>query len=148
MTLNPLRRKGRDERGSVTIEAAISVLGLVAIASLGIAATRIAHADNVITGAAHDAARTASLARDPHNARNNARAAAQAALGRQQLTCQRLNVDVDTAGFAVAVGQPATVTVTVTCQVQLADVTPVPGLPGAIARTARFTSPLDQYRER
>lgn len=148
MTRNPRPRNWRDERGSVTVEAAIGVLGLVAIASLGIAATRIAHADNAITGAAHDAARTASLARDPHTARNSARSAARAALDRQQLSCRRLSVDVDTDGFAVPVGHPATVTTTVTYQVQLADITPVPGLPGALARTARFTSPLDQYRER
>lgn len=141
--------RNRDtERGSVTLEAAIGALGLLLIISLGWAVSRIVAADHAVTGAAADAARRASLARDPATARADARTAATNALTRQDVRCRQVTVRVDTGGFAVPVGQPATVTVRVTCRVELADLTPVPGLPGVVDRTSEFTSPLDQYRER
>jgi hypothetical protein len=49
-------------------------------------------------------------------------------------------VTVDTAGFAAPVGTPATVTATVRCVVNLADLA-VPGVPGTRTVTATATSP-------
>ncbi|MQA17683.1 MAG: pilus assembly protein [Pseudonocardiaceae bacterium] len=136
------------ERGSLTLEATIGMLGLLVIVSLGFAGARLVHAHHVVTTAAQDAARNASLARDATTAHHDARAAAKAALAGQNLHCRRLTVHIDTGGFTVPVGQPAAVTATVTCQVDLADLTPIPGLPGTVTRSTEFTSPLDQYRER
>lgn len=135
-------------RGSVTLEAAIGMLGLILIASLGFAVARVAAADHAVTGAAADAARRASLARSPDHARTDARTAARNALAQRNLDCRRTTVEVDTRGFATPVGQPATVTVAISCTVELADLTPVPGLPGSLTRSGVFTSPLDRYRER
>jgi len=55
---------------------------------------------------------------------------------------------VDTAGFAVPVGTPATVSATVVCQVWLADLTPIPAMPGQVTIEATMQSPLDTYRGR
>lgn len=143
-----IRRRRHSESGSVTLEAAIGAFGLLLIISLGWAVSRVVAADHAITGAAADAARRASLARDPATARVDARTTATSALTRQGQHCRHMTVRVDTTGFAVPVGQPATVTATVTCRVELADLTPIPGLPGTLTRSARFVSPLDTYRER
>ena len=56
-------------------------------------------------------------------------------------------VTVDTAGFAAPVGTPATVTATVRCVVNLADLA-VPGVPGTRTVTATASSPVDTFRER
>lgn len=124
------------------------MLGVILIASLGFAVSRIVAADHAVTGAAADAARRASLARNPGQARSQARAAVEETIARSHLYCRRTTVRVDTDGFATPVGRPSTVTVTVSCSVELADLTPIPGLPGTLTRTSTFTSPLDQYRER
>lgn len=57
-------------------------------------------------------------------------------------------MSVDTAGFAVPVGTPATVSATVVCQVWLADLTPIPAMPGQVTIEATMQSPLDTYRGR
>ena len=57
-------------------------------------------------------------------------------------------VTVDTAGFAVPPGQPAQVTVQVTCDVRLPGLTVIPGIPGSRTLTATASSPLDIYRAR
>ena len=56
-------------------------------------------------------------------------------------------MSVDTAGFAVPVGQAADVSADITCRVDVADLT-VPGAPGAITLTASAVSVLDRYRSR
>jgi hypothetical protein len=65
----------------------------------------------------------------------------------QHLQCQAVTVTVDTAGFAVPLGRPATVSVQVSCRVRLADLT-LPGLPGSRLVSDRAVSPLDPYRGR
>ena len=63
------------------------------------------------------------------------------------MSCQTVDVDVDTGGFAATPGTAATVTATVTCQVSMADLSAVPNLPGTITLTGRAVSPLDVHRE-
>lgn len=136
----------RTSAGSVTVEAATGMLGLIAVLSLSVAVARGAATDHLVTTAAYAAARAASLARTASDARHDAHAAATTALADGEARCRQVTVHVDTTGFTVPVGRPATVTATVTCR--LADLAPVPGLPATLARTATFTSPLDQYRGR
>jgi hypothetical protein len=61
--------------------------------------------------------------------------------------CAVVTVAVDTSGFAVRLGQPASVTVEVSCRVRLADLA-LPGVPGRRILTGRAVSPLDPYRGR
>lgn len=141
------RGKGRSEQGSLSLEAAVLGPGMLLIIGLLIVAGRVAMAHGGVEQAAAAAARAASLARTPGEAHDTAASAALATLEQQGLQCASLHVHVDTAGFSVPVGQPATVSATVTCPVLLSDVA-MPGLPGSKTVEADAISPLDRYRER
>ncbi|GAA2778884.1 TadE/TadG family type IV pilus assembly protein [Crossiella cryophila] len=111
-----------------------------------IAAGRIMLAHTVVTDAATAAARTASLARTATQAQDTATATAFRVLTEQNLHCRSLTVTVDTSGFTVPPGQPATVAATVTCVAELSDLA-LP-LPGSRILQDTFTSPLDPFRGR
>jgi Flp pilus assembly protein TadG len=140
-------RVSRDpERGDAALELIILAPVLLALIALVIAAGRISIARGSVDAAARDAARQASLARSPGEARIAAELSAQAALRQDGLDCTPA-VSVDTYGFSVQVGEPAQVRATVSCQVPLSDLV-VPGLPGSVTLSYTFTSPLDPYRGR
>jgi Flp pilus assembly protein TadG len=129
----------------VTLELVIFAPALIIMLLFVIAAGRIAQAHQAVEAAARDAARQASIARDPATAQSNATSSAQAALTREGMSCSA-QVSVDTSGFSRPVGAPATVTAHVTCTVQLADVALV-GVPSSTV-SSRFTSPIDPFRGR
>ena len=139
--------RGDGERGSATLEMAIITPALLLLLGMIVMAGRVDLAAGTVEHAAVSAAREATLARDPASAVAAARSAAAADLTAQGVTCASSSVDVDTAGFAAALGVPATVTVTVSCTVALSDLA-VPGLPGSRTMTASATSTLDRYRSR
>lgn len=139
-------RRGRDERGSESVELAILLpVGILLLALLVIGA-RISLAGDRISGVAGIAARQASLARSAAAARQIATASATAALSEENLHCADVRVDVDTSGFSAPAGSPASVTVTVWCAVNLSDIG-VPGLPGAHTLQDTASSPLDPARD-
>jgi Flp pilus assembly protein TadG len=143
-------RSGRwrpDERGSAAVEAAILAPPLLMLISLAIVGGRIQVAGGAIEAAAQDAARAASISRTAGQARTDAYAAASATLNQQSLHCASLTVAVNTAGFAVPVGQPATVEVSITCVVDFSDLV-ADGLPGSKTLNANFVSVLDTFRTR
>jgi Flp pilus assembly protein TadG len=135
------------ERGSVTLELVVWTPGLLLLIGLLIVAGRINSAHGAVEHAATDAARTASSARTAAGAHALARDAAIATLTVEHLHCTTTSVVVDTAGFSIPVGQPATVTATVTCPVRLSDLG-IPGLPGTRTVSYTATSSLDTFRER
>ena len=138
---------GRDERGSATIESAIGVPAFVLFVGLIIFGGRTAIAHQSVESAAAEAARTASIARTPADAKSQAEQAARVSLSNQQVQCRQINISVNTDGFAVPVGEPATVEVTVECLLDLSDLS-VPGVPGARLVRASMSSPIDTWRER
>lgn len=137
----------RGERGSAAIEAAIGLPAFILFVGLIIAGGRLAIAHQALQSAAADAARTASIARDAGDAGSSARREAEASLRNQKLDCRSTKVSVDTSGFHVPTGQPAEVTVTLSCRVDLADLS-VPGVPGSRLIRASMSSPIDTWRER
>ena len=137
----------RGGRGSASIEAAIGLPAFVLLVGLIIAGGRTALTHQAVESAAADAARAASIARTGPDAQQQATQAATTSLANQDIPCRATTVDVDTAGFTVPVGQPASVAVTVACRLDLADLS-VPGLPGTLLIHATMTSPLDTWRER
>jgi Flp pilus assembly protein TadG len=140
------RSRGRDA-GNAALELVILAPVLLFLLGLVIAAGRTSVALGSVAAAARDAARQASISLTPQAAQAAAQASAQAALRQDGLDCDPL-VHVDTSQFtSVAVGEPATVTATVTCQVPLSDLL-VPGLPGSRRLRSTFKSPLDPFRER
>ncbi len=140
------RRRWRDDGGSESVELAILLpIGLLVIAMLVIGA-RIALASDRISGVAEIAARAASLARSPAAAQQVATSSAQQALTSEDLHCTDVRVDVDTSGFATPPGTPASVTVVVSCTVDLSDIG-IAGLPGSRILQDTATSPLDPARD-
>jgi Flp pilus assembly protein TadG len=150
LVLRAMRHRWREDdrdRGSETIEAVIGVPAFLLFIAMIIAGGRVAIAHEAMQSIAADAARSASIARTQAEASSAASASAQTTLTQQGLQCVSERITVDTSGFAVPVGTPATVSATVTCVVNLSDVS-FPGLPGHLSLTATMTSPLDTYRER
>lgn len=141
----PARRRLRDE-GNAPLELVILAPVVFLLLAFVVAAGRTSIAQGSVAAAARDAARQASISLTPGAAQTAALSSAMTALGQDGLDCRPV-VTVDTAGFGIPVGQPATVSATVTCTVSLSDLL-VPGLPGSRTLTATFTSPLDPFRER
>ncbi|MFI0354252.1 TadE/TadG family type IV pilus assembly protein [Actinomadura sp. 9N407] len=128
------------------MEAAIlAPLFILFLAGL-LTAMRIQHGAAVVSQAAADAARHASIARTPGQARTDATSTALTTLRDKGLHCAP-QVQLGLAGFHRPVGQNATVTAQVTCDIALGDVA-LPGMPGARTVTRTRHSPLDPYRGR
>jgi len=135
-------------RGSVSVELAILAPVFLLLIATAIGFGRIAVAANAIDLAAHDAARAASISRTGPAAASNAEAAAAGVLDQQGLDCLGgPQVAPDVSGFARDDLSLVFVSVTITCEVSLADLA-LPGLPGSRVLTTTFVSPIDIFRER
>jgi Flp pilus assembly protein TadG len=126
---------------AVLAPALLALLGLVIVAG------RVSAAGSAVEQGAASAARAASIARDARAAQVAADRATGQALRDQGITCRTVTSSVDVRGFAVDVGSPASVTVTVRCAVPLGDLA-VPGIPGQRTVAATMTSPIDRFRGR
>jgi Flp pilus assembly protein TadG len=152
--MTKIRRTGRHpalagEAGSMSMELVLLTPVLMVFLFMAIAAGRIQMAKMAIQEATQDAARQASLSRDPLTAQTRAALAATYTLANQRIHCSTPPVvKVGVQDFHVPIGQPAYVTATVTCTVPLADLAQVPGLPGSDRLTFTMVSPLDYYRGR
>ncbi|MCX4617905.1 TadE family protein [Streptomyces mirabilis] len=140
-------RRLRSDEGSAAIEAAIVLPSLIMFLCLAIAGGRLVTSGAKIDSAAADAAREASIHRTAAAAQSAAQTAAAESLNDQGITCASTSVSINTGGLSVPVGQVGTVTVTVTCTVNLSDLL-LPGVPGARTLTSTATSVVDQYRQR
>jgi len=141
-----LGQRLRDDRGSESVELAILLPVAFLILAMLVMGARIALAGDRISGVAGIAAREASLARSSAAAEQLATASATEALASRDLHCADVQVTVDTAGFTSAPGALASVTVAVTCTVDLSDIG-VAGLPGSRTLRDSATSPLDPARD-
>jgi Flp pilus assembly protein TadG len=138
---NSTRRADSRDRGSAAAELVLITPVLILMLLLAVAAGRLVQARLEVDSAARQAARAASLARDPATAAADAVSTAQAALAGQDITCRPLNVSPDTSNF-VPGGQ---VSVQVSCTVHLSDLSLL-HLPGTRTLTSTFASPIDIYR--
>lgn len=139
-----IRRPRGGDRGSIALETVLLAPVLILAFAVVVVAGRVVVADGSVEAAARDGARQASLARTVDDATTRATTSAQAALLNEGLDCPA-QVDVDATGLNREPGEQATVTVTVTCTVNLADLA-VPGIPGTRTLTATFRSPVDPLR--
>ncbi len=135
------------ERGSAAIEAVIGIPAFGLFLALIILGGRVTIAQQAVESASAAAARAASISRTQGQAQTAASAEATTSLRNQSVNCVTTQVRVDTSGFAVPAGTPASVGATVTCVVNLSDLA-LPGLLGSRSITATASSPLDTYRER
>lgn len=135
------------DRGSVSVELAIVTPAFLMLIVLATMVGRVAVAHTAVAVAAHDAARAASISRDAATADRRAGEAARTALADQDLACEELRVDPDTSQFARPAGEPASVTVTISCRVSMSDIAILPFVDGRWV-TATFVSPIDTWRGR
>ncbi|MFK3984462.1 TadE/TadG family type IV pilus assembly protein [Micromonospora sp. NPDC050397] len=142
-----MRRQPGRQRGSVTIELAILAPSLLLVASFAMLVGRISLANAALDAATYSAARSASLARESGTAQTRAESSIQTTLDAQDIHCLNLLVRVDTTQFTRVVGEPASVTVTVECRVDL-SAGAMPGMPTSRWITAAYSSPLDLFRSR
>lgn len=138
-----------DERGmSPAVEFTVLVTAFFLLIALVVGAVRVWQARVAVESLADSAARQASISRSAHQAVSDATALVQADAAASHLPCQGgVTVSVDTSGFSIPVGQPATVGATVRCTVRLADLI-APVFPGTVTQEASARSTLDRYRER
>jgi Flp pilus assembly protein TadG len=139
--LRRLARLRRDETGSVTAELVLLTPLLILLLLFVVALGRLSGARLDVDGAAAQAARAASIARDPTTATAMAQQTATAAFGSDHVTCAQLTVKTDTSQFTPG----GSVAVTVTCSVSLSDLTGL-RLPASEQISDRFVAVIDQYR--
>ena len=135
------RRLVTGERGSIAVEVAIITPAFIFLMLLVVFAGKVAEANGNVERAASEAARAASLRQDPGDATTDAQEAAEQNLSQAGVPCIALDTAVDTSDFRAG----GTVTVTVTCQASMADVTLL-GVPGTRTFTARVVEVIDTYR--
>ena len=140
-------RRRDPEAGFDLIGTAIMVPAALLVLALIVGISRVSAATQTVEAAAAFAARAASLARTPGTATAAATATAERQLTAQGLVCATSSTTVDTAGFATRLGDPAQVSVTLTCTVPLSDLG-LPGVPGSKVLQARAVSSLDSFRQR
>ncbi len=131
------------ETGALSTEFAVRMSAfLTAFMLIVVMAGRIASAENDVNNAAQEAARAASLQRNPDLATDQARNTAAANLADTGLTCASgFAVDVDTRRV-----QPGgAVTVTVSCTTPFSDVAAL-SVPGTRTFTSTATEVVDTYR--
>lgn len=137
----------RNERGSAAVEITLLVPALLITIGLLIIGGRIWFARTTVNEAAGSGARAASLARSAGEASAVGRSVAAHSLSTNGLRCAATTIEVNTAGFGVPVGTPATITATVGCRVAYADLL-LPVIPGGVDLDASAASALDTYRSR
>ena len=133
-------RLRRDETGSVAAELVLLTPLLILLLLFVVALGRLSGARLEVDGAAAQAARAASIARDPATAVAMATQTA-AALGSDHVTCAQLTVSTNTAQFAPG----GSVAVTVTCTVALSDLTGL-RLPASESVSSRAVAVIDTFR--
>lgn len=135
-------RRMRSERGSAPMELLILTPVIVMLVGLALYAGRTATIKQDVISASRDASRAASARQFPGPAAADGRAAAEQTLVSRNVSCSTLAVDVDTSNLSPG----GAVTSTVTCTVDLSDVTGLLGLPGSVTIEASSTAVVDRFR--
>ncbi len=141
MTPKVLRRL-RNEQGSAPVELLIMTPVIVMMVGLALFTGRVGTIKQDVISASRDSARAASARQFAGPASADGEAAAHQTLAARNVPCQTLTVSVDTSNLAPG----GSVTSTVTCVVDLSDVTSLLGLPGTVTIDATSTAIVDRYR--
>lgn len=136
-----IARIRRDERGAAASTLIIIMPIMLMLLWFGVFAGRMVNTQQEVASAAHDGSRAAAMQGSTGNATAVATAAVQESLRGAGLACKNLQVSVNTAAFEAG-GQ---VEVTVTCTVDINDVTSV-WTPGSKTFTASSTAFIDLLR--
>ncbi len=134
-------RDHRDDDGSLTVELVLLLPAVFLIVLTVVAFGRVSESRQQVAEAAKAGAESAAVSADPSSAASNAVVDATAEVAGRGRSCLYQQVVTDLSHFYPG----GFVTVTVTCQVALSDLS-VPGLPGTTSIRASSTAPLDPYR--
>ena len=129
------------DEGSLTVELVVVTPVLFAMAVVVLIFGRVSESHQQVVSAATAGADAAAVLPDPTTAQAGASIDAAVDVAGQADTCLRSQVTTDVSHFYPG----GYVTVTVQCQVGLADVS-VPGMPGSMMVRASATAPIDPYR--
>lgn len=134
-------RAPRDEAGSLMVELIVIAPLLFVLASCILVFGRISEARQQVVEASRAGAQAASVLPDSVTAEEGAAASAVVGIFDRIHTCAHAQIDTDVSHFYPG----GYVTVTVVCQVSLADLS-APGLPSDTTVRASATVPIDPYR--
>lgn len=137
----PAANRVHGDAGSVSTEMVIVTPIAIALLCLVALVGRTTSAREAVDSAARDAARAASIERDPNAATVAATQAASSSLASSGHRCVSYDVSVDVGSY----GPGGKVTVTVTCEIPLGDLGPI-GLGGTKAITASAVEVVDTYK--
>jgi Flp pilus assembly protein TadG len=127
--------------GSLTVELVVLTPVLFLLALTVLIFGRVSESHQQVVNAATAGAEAASVLPDPTSAQAGAAIDAAVDVAGQRDTCLHSQVTTDVSHFVPG----GFVTVTVQCQVGLADVS-VPGVPGSVTVRASAVAPIDPYR--
>lgn len=147
MSAPSLRPVAGRQTGAVAVEFVLVLPALILLIGLVVGGARVWLARSAVVQAAAAGARAASQERAPAAAKHAGEEYAEAQLSSAGLHCASRRVDVHAAVLATPPGQPGTISVTVRCEVSLAEVL-VPGWPGTIEVSATGQAVVDRYRGR
>ena len=128
--------------GLAALELALFTPLFIAMLLLIVGLGRASHGRQLLDQSGAAAARAASLDNTAPRAVSDARQAAADTLGQAGMSCNHLQVDVDTTAFRPG-GQ---INVTVHCTVELSRLA-LAGLPGSVTLASSSRSPLETYRD-
>jgi Flp pilus assembly protein TadG len=129
------------DEGSLTVELVVLTPVLFLMALTVLIFGRVSESHQQVVNAATAGAEAAAILPDPTSAQAGASIDAAVAVAGQAHTCLRSQVSTDVSHFYPG----GFVSVTVQCQVALADIS-VPGVPGSMVVRASATAPIDPYR--
>jgi Flp pilus assembly protein TadG len=129
------------------VEAAVILPAILLFVALLLSLGRLALADQHVGAAASAAAPAAAHERTVPPAERAADEALTVALAEHNVACRRVSTGVEASGVARFLGEVGTVSVQVTCAVELSDVS-LPGVPGTVSVTATRDAPVDPLRGR
>ncbi len=136
-----MTRPPRTQRGVLSLEFALLVLGVLGALMLLAAAWRLGQTRNEVRDVAAEAARAASLRQSPLAATAAAEKVAQATLGESHQTCSELAVVANTGGLRPG----GSVSVTIRCSTRLEDLTLL-RMPGSVTFEVTSTEVVDRRR--
>jgi len=136
----------RDQRGAVSVEAALLVPVLVLVAAGATAGWRLWWAGGQVQAAAAAAARSASVATNAQAASQVVTAVVTADLETAGVHCQNVAISPDVAAVNLPPGVPGTVRVQVSCAVGLSDL--LLPMPGSITVRGSADEAIDVYGRR
>ncbi len=131
----------RSQDGNLTVELVVITPVLLALTLMILAFGRVTESRQQVVEAARAGAESAAILPTPTAAQTGAAEAALVGIVGRGQTCVHAQIVTDLSHF-----QPGGyVSVTVTCEVGLADLS-IPGLPGSTMVRATSTAPIDPYR--